>query len=743
MLGVATLLGRMFGKLFPFRLRGAARFYLSPVLGLATLTIIASLVGRVLPLGNALIVPVLVAGLAVWALVREQKAGTALRHAAVVGIFGMFCGASILGPLFVFGAFNAHNDAFTYLVHSDWLQEHAFGDVIKPENVTPLTTQVFLYQQAGFRMGGSFLLALAQSLLDLRWSFEAYPAVMISAITACCLAIGYPLARRFRPLQRHTRLTLLALPAFSLGGLVFGANLGFLPQTIGLAFGAGLLFAVGPTLRWLAQTGLSFKEIAKSAAPAALLLAAAVFAYSELAPFLVAAVVGSGLFLLLRSHQQQSLVWYLVLLFVFAGLLLNTELIRAYAALRTQSGAVVGSPVDWSLLGYAAHAVGVHGGAWDGFQWTTPESIGTGFFILGIVLTGLVAAVLLTGWRSIGRATLSGELMPAVLILLAFIAGLIYFRFFVPSPFPKGVGQSWSQFKLADWAHPFAMAFVILGAGALRQRLGRYFEAAVATVFVLGLAAAALSGVARTTPLIQYYGGTRDLNQFYQVFRQTVIASCSPSASIYLALNGEHYKFRQIAVYYLPDRVVNSDWTGDDYIFAHLPIDRRTQALNPGDCVVEPSGADGWLPHSTTIGPFRVGVFNGRGQVRITGESGAYDQETDGINWWHWVERKVSFRLQAFYSKDAAQTRLRFEYGTRSPQTLTVIVRTIDGKAQRFLVHGDGTASAVYEKLIDLPPSELTEISIETDGQANRLGEQDARMAAWMIRNVAVTPVLP
>ena len=54
-LGLATLIGRAWGGLFPYRLRGAARFYLAPVLGLATLTIIASLLGRILPLGNSVL----------------------------------------------------------------------------------------------------------------------------------------------------------------------------------------------------------------------------------------------------------------------------------------------------------------------------------------------------------------------------------------------------------------------------------------------------------------------------------------------------------------------------------------------------------------------------------------------------------------------------------------------------------------------------------------------------------------
>lgn len=741
-LTLATIIGRACEGLFPYRLRGVTHFYLAPILGLAILTIISSLLGRILPLGNSVLVPVLVVSIMAWALVRESSATQAFRHSIWVSVFGIVCGASVLAPLFAYGAFNAHNDGFTYLVHANWLQEHAFGDAITVGQVTPLTTQVSLYQQEGFRMGGSFLLALIQSLLNLKWSYEVYPAVVISAIAACCLAIGFPLAKSLLPICRLTRLAILVLPAFTLGGLVFGANLGFLPQTVGLSIGAGLLFAVGPSFRWLSIDYPSSRAIAKAALPAAVLFSAAVFAYSELAPFLLVAILGSGFILALCFRSWVRVAMYSGLLLGLSSLLLNTELIRAYAALRTQSGVVVGSPVDWPLLGYIAHAFGVHGGAWDGFQWTMPESSESLLFPLGLILTAIVVAVILSGWRKLVSTTLNGVLMPAAVVLMVFCAGLIYFRYFVPSPFPKGLGQSWSQFKLADWAHPFAIALVLLAVASLRLRLGKLFSSAVVAIFAIGLVSSLLIGMMRITPLIQYYGGERDLNLFYQDFRQSILANCPSSAPVYLALNGQHHKFRQMAIYFLPDRVTTSNWMDDGYIYPRLPANSRMQALNAGDCVVEPVAQGSLLNKGATVGIFRIGVFDGQGRVGIASASGAYDRETDGINWWHWVERKVSFRLQSLYiPKEATQSKLQFEYSTRGKQILTVHIRTRDGSSRHFSLHSLSDAPAKFEKLVDLPPSELTEISVETDGQASRLGDHDARMAALSIRNLAITPV--
>ena len=740
-LTLITLVGRLFGGLFPSRLRGLARFYLSPVLGLATVTIFASLAGRVLPLGNSVIVPVMTVYLLVWSLVREPSIASALRHSFSISIFGLVCGASILGPLFVFGAFNSNNDAFTYLAHANWLQENAFGDPILPEDVTPLTTQIALYQQAGFRMGGSFLLALVQSLLNLRWSYEIFPAVVISSVAACCISIGFPLARSLRFLRRYLRFALLALPAFTLGGIVFGANFGFLPQTIGLALGAGGLFTFGPLLRWALEDKILVSAITKSAVPLAILFSAAMFSYSELAPFLVLATLASVGVASVRFRAWRSVFLLLGVVASLSVFLLNTELIRSYSALRTQSGVVVGAPVDWTLFGYFSHLVGMHGGAWDGFQWSLPENSGSISLAVGLALTAVVGLLLLREARVIWSTFCSGVLLPAGMALLIFLVAIFYFRYFVASPFPKGLGQSWSQFKLSDWAHPFAAAFVLLSVVNKFRKTEKYLKIVLLALFFGGLICTIFVGIARTEPFSKYYGGVHDLNRFYREFRSTVRSTCPIGARIYLALNDQHHKFRQMAVYYLPDYDVISDWMDDSYIFSQLPIERRTQLLNVGDCVVEPFADKVLLNSGAIIGPFRIGLFDGRGKIRIVSAAGALDRESDGQNWWYWVEHKVDFLLQPlFVPKEAIQTRIVFEYRTRDKQVLTVLIRTRSGLSKKFSIYSPGKVSAIFDETVELLPSDLEVISIEGDGIASPLGRGDPRVAAWIIRNLTVVP---
>jgi len=261
---------------------------------------------------------------------------------------------------------------------------------------------------------------------------------------------------------------------------------------------------------------------------------------------------------------------------------------------------------------------------------------------------------------------------------------------------------------------------------------------------VMSAVSATIIGVARIMPLMQYYNGVSDLNRFYLELRGTIFDTCPASAPVYLNLNGENHKFRQMATLYLYDREVRADWMDDGYIYTRLPKERRTQELTIGNCVVERNGQDGWLSQGTQVGPFIVGVFDSHGRIRIASVTGAYDRESDGQNWWYWVEHKVNFKLQSqFVPKDAAQTKLHFEYETRGNQILTLQIIKHDGTTQIILLKSKGDAQIVFDKVIDFPPTELAEVSIETDGKATPLGERDKRMAAWIVRNVTITPVSP
>lgn len=740
LLMLATMIGRAGWDALPFRLRGPARFYLSPALGLSVLVIFASLLGRHLPLGDSIVPPLLVAAMLAWALRRERSPMEALRHAGGAGAFGALCGASLLVPLYRYGAFDAHNDAFTYLVHGNWLQGRAFDDALPAEQVTARETQIALYQRVGLRMGASFFLALAQALLNLAWSTEAYPAVVIAALAAGCLAMGFPLARVIRPLRKAPRLALLALPALSLGGLVFGATQGFMPQTFGLALGAAALYLAGPLLRWLGNVRPAARSVAGVVPPGVALFAGAIYAYSELAPFLALALLGSGLFAAWRFKAWRTIGLFLAFSSGLALLLLNTELLRAYTALKVQSGIVVGASVDWRLPGFIAHGFGIHGGAWEGFRWALRDFNDPYLLALGVALSILVIVLILSAAKPLFREIFNAALLPSALISAVFLAALLYFRYFVKSPFAEGTGQSWNQFKLAEWMHPFAMVFLLFSIARLRRYIRQGFDAALISLCLVALVSTAAFSLHRIRPFIEYYSDTRDLNQFYLGFRAAVLKHCPASSAIYLDLDDHHEKFREMAALYLPDRVVKADWSRDVYIGLHLSENQKSQALALSDCVVESPGAGNSITDGFAYDRFRIGPLGKQGRIIIDSASGVHKRETDGNHWWHWVEHEATFKVHAFYiPANTHQTRVRFEYQTRGPRTLTVLLHRNDGSNQAISLQSNGERQQTFDQLVSIPPAELSALSIGADGPATPLSEQDPRMASLIIRDIDIT----
>ena len=73
---------------------------------------------------------------------------------------------------------------------------------------------------------------------------------------------------------------------------------------------------------------------------------------------------------------------------------------------------------------------------------------------------------------------------------------------------------------------------------------------------------------------------------------------------------------------------------------------------------------------------------------------------------------------------------------------MNVIVHGSDGREYPFTVPSTGEGLCTWDKIIDLPPGKLLDIGIETDGEAARLSAEDSRVAAFMIRNMSIMPLI-
>lgn len=741
-LSITTFLGRVWAEAFPYKLQASARFYLSPIMGLAQLTLAASLLGRYLPLGNTIILPILVVCMLIYALTREQNRKQAFYQVLLVSVFGIICSLSILVPLFLESEINVYNDAFTYLSHSNWLQDHPFNFLISRENITPLETQVSLYQRANFRMGGSFVFALFQALFNMRWSYDAYPIVICASITASCLAIGFLLTKVLRPINRFTRLGLLALPALSVGSIVFAANYGFLPQLIGLGFGSAFLFINGWLFHWMISTKPNALAMIKSTCPGILLFVCTTFAYSEIIPFLVLSTLLSAMIVVFRFKIWKSMLIYGGMLAIASTIILNTEIVRAFKAILEQSNAIVGSIVPWDLTGYLGHALGVHGGAWDpSSQWIIPQFICFSGFFLGWCLLLSACFLLLIKGKRIKQAVNQAILLPTLMMVIILILAFVYYRYVVSLPFELEIKRSWSQFKLSEWAHPFFAALLLFSFATLSLRLRKFFNTAVITLFSICLLLTVHLSELRLDSF-RPYDKSVNMEQYYLRVRNQINAVCPLSSPVYLFTRNLNMKIRQMFVLYLYDRELVSDWRDDGYIYTNLPREKWFGKITKGSCVIAPAFEELPLINKVVLGSLQIGLIDwAKGWINVSSVEGAYGLEKNQDGWWRWVEHKINFKLEPItIPQDMRKIRVSFGYATISEQTVKLEIKN-QNNSKIIVLKSDGQALKKFQQEIDFPPQELKEISIEADGKAVRLGKADPRLASLYISNFTITPV--
>jgi len=107
------------------------------------------------------------------------------------------------------------------------------------------------------------------------------------------------------------------------------------------------------------------------------------------------------------------------------------------------------------------------------------------------------------------------------------------------------------------------------------------------------------------------------------------------------------------------------------------------------------------------------------------------------------VKEGADFQLlPTFVPPSAMRATLKFDYVTLSEQTLAVKVESRDGASQQFLVPSRGGALETFETRVDLPPSRLSQVIIQTNGKASVIGNGDPRTVTMRIGNLAIKPLL-
>jgi hypothetical protein len=731
---VLTLAGRGLARLLAGRLQPLARLFLAPVLGLALYIILATGVGWLM--GARPWVTVGVTLLVSMISLRFEKDwqgfGLVMIWQLAVGVLVSF---GVLASVIHCGGYDVFNDTFTYLVHAQWLQKHSFLTPAAPTALEPVYTQVSLYQTLGLRMGASFFLAWVQASSPFEWSIDVYPAVVALALTSGALAIG-GLIEALVPGNRRIALAWSVAAGTAVGGFSNGALTGFLPQTCGLALVPALLALLTGFRPPPAGQG---RRMLAVVLPLAVIVSAIGFAYSELLPLVCISVLGWFIISVITGRRLAGgWVRAAVVFVVVIAVIWNAECLRIYRALGTQTKALTGWPVPWSLVEFLGFATGFRSGSGDGNGWliTTPAIART---LLPVILS-LLAALPLVSYLRQPRHLLRWT--ASVVFVGLCLAGVCYFRYATPSPWPIGTGQTWNQFKLFTWLSPVLLALSGAGAAVFARspRAVGVWACLLGGWTIASLHANNQLAGPRVAEVLLQTGYAHDPFAAYRQLRALVHAT-DPRGPVYLDLGGPDAKSRQMVAYFLHDYPVAADWSDDVYIYPWLPA--GWQKISPADCR--------WWIHRAALaekvsprGPaLRVGALelSPIPEFVATREavSGGHGIESDTSGWWVWTASRLVARFR-IRSALPTRVRLRFQYlGANLPRTMTVSL--LDGANERkeaiILQPGwQNWASASFTAV----DAELA-IQFSSPEPPVRIGPSDSRLAAFLVKNVRLEPI--
>lgn len=739
---LCILLGRATLRLLPSTLQLQLGFYLSPIIGLAVLLLCVTLFGWLSPFSFT---PSLVGTLtlAFIALFFDNRKATLPKQVLYLSIFTCLCALPVIAPLFRYGGYNPFTDIFTYLAQSQWLQTHSFAEKATPSGFYPTLTQIALYQKTGSRMGGTFLLAYVQSLFDIKWSYNAYLATVSLGFVSGCLAIG-GIVRQVIPVRKLTILGLSLLPAFLLNGYVFGAMWGFYPQTLGLAFSAGVAALLPAVIQHVGLQAPTYAQISRYALPPAFCTAAMLFAYNEPFPIFALAVVA---FFVIASFtfkkQLNSLFYFFSLYFLETVLFVNYEIVRIFNNIFQTLGvsgghAAIGWPVFWSPIQFFAHAFGLkspftHGS--HSFYYFLSTWVAS-FFIAACLLI-LISFVRIKSKRRLAIALL-------VCINASLLVFFVLFRYFSESPSPGEIGHTFLQYKVIKYAVPFTLGLTGISLAAIWFYRPKSRPALIVLLTVVVLHGLYFHGIRSAKHLTTHFlNETKQQHDPFSVLLnlRNALSSIPHDKVIFLALGEEHSKLRQMVAYILHDRKLASNYLSDGYLVGSLPPSDRVMSSDDADyLLIMKDHQQACQLRGQIIEPFLLLKPPFR-YINVQKSMGTYPLEANGKgDTWNWVNKAADFHLDNIGASKMLKVNMILT-SHMNARAYAIIVQDQKGEAlARFTLPQKAGSTSFESPWIETRGNEHLILHVEADGAPERLSNRDPREATFMVSNVTVCP---
>ena len=565
-----------------------------------------------------------------------------------------------------------------------------------------------------------------QALVGAPWSYQVYPAMMAIPVVMCGLAV----AGTAYSVSRRLLLSLLcgAAIGLTLNGFAFGAANGFMPQTWALAFLIGSLVLTGAFLRHFPGATTRFRHWV----PVALLLAATIHCYSEILPFLAATIGLSFLIAaLIQRRHFGRLCWLAGGVGVLCFLMVNLEWLRNIRAIRLSAAIIVGWPVDWPWWGFLWHALGLqtgtHHGEWCFLLWPWLSGVGC-VALLGIIIfgCGLVVCHRRGVW----------QLLPHLVFLALVVVVFVYFRWVVAAPWPQGVGQSFSQFKLSNWVAPCLYCLLVAGLAALswRRLAVRSVSMIVLGILVIGFIHNIVLAGRLTSQLRQETGLAK--NPLAAFFRIRQLAAAIPTNTpIFFAIDPATHKMSskacQMLIYALCDRALAGNWRYVNYVAGLLPADQQDLSSQPCRWMISMDSPV--PPTASRAGNIWLNRYPST-DFALQSAIGGLGCEVDSTGSWYWVPKQLHFtyRIQGDQPNLATVTLSYLALSDRHPIRLAVAGQNFELATQPGWHEWTSPPFPLHFS------SNTLDVVFACDAEPGRLSTSDPRIAAYLIKNLTL-----
>lgn len=740
---LSLLIGRMLARLLSTKTSSPAHnYFICPLIGMSLIILICKQIGNYSQFNTYISISI-ISLLILIGLILERDIRNLIKSSIMVLIFSLLVSLPILSSVIHFDAFNTFNDTFTYLVHSQWLQDHKFSQQIQGSGNFPAESQIYLYQTQGSRMGASFFLAFLQSGFNLEWSYYVYLSAICIIFACGSLAISGTIYK-VTGCNIYLSLLLGLLPAYSLNGFIYGSVYGFFPQTFGLSFVAGLIYLLPDTLNKLPALNLKLSKIFVEVLPLSLIASALILCYNDMFLIVLVGIITFIIYLLISKWELKYSLFKIIFVTSFQTIVfINTELLRIYksligGALAIAKGVYVGWPVPWSPLEFLAHSFGLKSAlSFDknSLLYFLDLFISEWVFLLLLIL--LIVKLL--------KRSLSPTVVFILIINVIYIAAFLKFRYINLGYAPGEIGHSFLQWKISKWLVPFNLTLLGIFLGELSKQTGLFRLASLfipsALILYGGYINIFITPRYVTTPFLAETGRARSAFNLFLDLRSRV-AAIPKNEVIYLGIPVEHHKLSQMIMYALMDRKLAGKYA-DGYIRGSIPENQRD--MNPSDAKwylrYSPLVSKGENPLNR-IGPLYL-HDSPYSFYELTSIKDTYGTEGGDITGrWNWVEHKAYYIFNHFgVPNKLCAPKLRFEY-------------LINGKGRRLFIKAKDLVSGkeLYSASIltssgwnefTTPAfkneclNEIT-IEIEADGDSIPISDSDTRRAKFVIKDIEI-----